>query len=198
MRTIKTKIMMVLFLTIVFSIFTSGNLLAQQFKLDNSKSTLTVYGTSSLHDWEEKAEKQSGSMSILLSEEGNLTISSLAVSVEAESLKSHKSGMDKNTYKALKTDKYKSIDFKMVSVKQIKDLGNSSYQVTVSGKLTITGNTKTIDLPFKMNVSANSVTLEGETTFNMSEYGVEPPTALFGTVTTGDQLKIKFKSILTK
>lgn len=198
MRTIKTKIMMVLFLTIFFSILSSGNLLAQQFKLDNSKSALTVHGTSSLHDWEEKAEKQSGSMSILLSEEGNLTISSLAVSVEAESLKSHKSGMDKNTYKALKTDKYKSIDFKMVSVKQIKDLGNSSFQVTVSGKLTITGTTKTIDLPLKMNVSTNMVTLEGETTFNMSEYGIEPPTALFGTITTGDQIKIKFKSILTK
>jgi len=196
MRTIKTKIMMALFLSIVFSIFTSGNLQAQQFKLDNSKSALTVYGTSSLHDWEEKAEKQSGS--ILLSNEGSLTISSLAVSIEAEGLKSHKSGMDKNTYKALKTDKYKSIDFKMVSVKQIKDLGNSAYQVTVSGKLTITGVSKTIDLPFKMNVSANTVTLEGETTFNMSEYGIEPPTALFGTVTTGDQLKIKFKSILTK
>ena len=186
---------MALLLAVAMTIFINKTLFSQQFSIDNSKSNLTIYGTSSLHDWDEKAERQSGS--IQLSNEESLTINNLNVSVEAESLKSHKSGMDKNTYKALKTDKYKSIDFKMVSLKQIKDLGNSTYQVTVSGKLTITGVTKTIDLSFKMKISSSMVTLEGETTFNMSEYGIDPPTALFGTITTGDEITIKFKSILT-
>ena len=54
------------------------------------------------------------------------------------------------------------------------------------------------DLFFKMKVAPNMVSLEGEKTFNMTDYGIEPPTALFGTITTGDEVTIKFKSILTK
>lgn len=195
MRTIKRNNMMALFLTIIISIFYSENILAQQFKLDNVKSTLTIYGTSSLHDWDIRAEKQSGAIELLIKE--NVTINNLDVSIETESLKSYKSSMDKNTYNALKSDKYKFITFKLVQVKQIEDLGNSVYQVTVSGKLTITDVSKTTNLSFKMGVSDNKITLEGEKTFNMSEYGIEPPTALLGTIKTGDQITIKFKSILT-
>lgn len=203
MRTIKNTSMMrfknrskMAFLVIFISIFTTSNLVAQQFKLDNSKSNLSVFGTSSLHDWEEVAEEQSGSIQLVT--EGGLTIANLDVSVVAESLKSGKSGMDKNTYKALKTNKYKSITFNLVTSKKVIDLGNSMYQVTVSGKLSVAGTTKTTDLSFKMKVSGNTVTLEGEKTFNMTDYGIEPPTALFGTITTGDEITIKFKTILTK
>ncbi|HZW63593.1 MAG TPA: YceI family protein [Flavobacteriaceae bacterium] len=195
MRTIKFKKMMPLILTVIISIFYSENILAQQFKLDNAKSALTVYGTSSLHDWEIKAQKQSGI--VALQKEENLTLTQLEVSIEAESLKSYKTAMDKNTYKALKTDQHKFITFKLVQVKKMEDLGNSVYRVTASGKLTIAGVAKTTDLTFKMQMSSNAVTLEGEKTFNMTEYDIKPPTALLGTVKTGDQITIKFKTILT-
>lgn len=193
MRTIKLN--GVLIITILMVIFASHNLFAQQFNLNNSKSTMSIFGTSSLHDWEEVIEEQSGS--IQLSTEGEMAIVNLNVSVVAESIKSDKSAMDKNTYKALKTDTYKSITFKMTDFKNMTDLGNSEYQVTVSGKLSISGVTKTIDLTFKMKTTANAVTLEGEKSLNMKDYGIEPPKALFGTITTGEKVTIKFKSILT-
>src|SRR5690606_28800442 len=68
---------------------------AQSFKLDNGQSKLTVTGTSSLHDWEEVAEQKSGTIVLDLGAE-TPTIQSLSLAVEAESLKSGKSGMDKN------------------------------------------------------------------------------------------------------
>src|SRR5690554_2123227 len=76
---------------------------AQEYSLNNATSELTVFGTSNLHDWDVKAEKQSGKLA--LDRSGQLQIKLLQVSVETESLKSGKSGMDKNTYKALKTNK---------------------------------------------------------------------------------------------
>lgn len=194
MRTIKLNWMMRI-ISILMVIFASQNLLAQQFNLNNSKSTMSIFGTSSLHDWEEVIEEQSGT--IKLSTEEEIAIVNLNVSVVAESIKSEKSAMDKNTYKALKTDTYKNITFKMTQSKNITDLGNSEYQVTVSGKLSISGVTKMVDLGFKMKTTTNTVTLEGETSLNMKDYGIEPPKALFGTITTGEKVTIKFKSILT-
>lgn len=194
MRTQKQKKMIVL-LTILSVVFTGQNLLAQQFNLNNSKSEMTIYGTSNLHDWEEVVEEQSGSIQLIT--EGQMDITKLNVSIVAESIKSHKSAMDKNTYKALNTNTYKTITFKMDENKKITDLGNSLYQVTVSGNLSVAGVTNTIDLLFKMKVASNMVTLEGEKTFSMTDYGIEPPKALFGTITTGDEVTIKFKSILT-
>ena len=192
MRTKRKNGLMVL-LAITTVIITGQSILAQQFNLNNATSDISIFGTSSLHDWEEVVEKQSGSIQLVT--EGQMDITNLNVTIEAESIKSHKSGMDKNTYKALNTKEYKTITFKMVEAKKILDMGNSSYQVTVSGKLSIAGVTKTKDLSFKMKVESTTVALEGETTFNMTDFGIEPPTALFGTITTGDEITIKFKSI---
>lgn len=183
------------FFTMLTVIFTSQNLLAQEFQLNNSKSKMSIFGTSSLHDWEETVEEQSGK--IQLSNQGTLTITNLNVSIVAESLKSGKSAMDKNTYKALDTKNHKNITFKMKESKKVTALGNDNYQVTVSGVMTISGVSKPIDLSFKMTVAAESVTLEGEKSFNMKDYGIEPPKALLGTITTGEVVRIKFKSILT-
>ncbi|WP_223034107.1 YceI family protein [Hanstruepera marina] len=194
MRTIKQNRMMRLF-TILIVIFTSQNVLAQQFNLNNGKSSMSIFGTSSLHDWEETVEEQSGT--IKLNTEGQISITALNISIVAESIKSGKSAMDKNTYKALDTKNHKYITFKMYESKKIIDLGNSEYQVIVSGKLSVSGVTKTVDLSFKMKVTADTVTLEGEKTFNMKDYGIEPPKALLGTITTGEDVTIKFKSILT-
>lgn len=183
------------FLTILTVIFASPNLLAQEFNLNNAKSSMSIFGTSSLHDWEEKVEEQSGK--IELNTDGEVNITSLNVSILAESIKSGKSAMDKNTYKALDTKNHKNITFKMNQSKKMMDLGNSEYQVTVSGKLSVSGVTKTVDLSLKMKVAQNTVTLEGEKTIDMKDFGIEPPKALLGTITTGKDVTIKFKLILT-
>jgi polyisoprenoid-binding protein YceI len=61
------------------------------------------------------------------------------------------------------------------------------------GNLTISGVTKQVQLTFKATVDGTKVTLTGETELKMTTYNVEPPTALLGTVKTGDALTIKYK-----
>ena len=121
-----------------------------------------VTGTSTLHDWEEVAEQKSGS--ITLDNTGELPkINALKFTVEAESLKSGKGAMDKNTYKALETKKYKQIVFELKSVKSVSPITATSdrYKVVATGNLTIAGSTNTIDLPFNLTIKGDSVLLEG-------------------------------------
>lgn len=170
--------------------------IAQEYKVANGSSTLIVEGTSNLHDWEIKAENQSGSISFTDADKAE--IDKLSFSVEAESLKSGKSGMDKNTYKALNTKKYKQIKFSLVKVKDAKTRGNDEYEVNMEGDLTIAGVTKRIVLPVQMQIKANTVKLNGSKKIKMTDYNIEPPKALFGTITTGDEVTIKIATTLTK
>ncbi|CDF78855.1 YceI family protein [Formosa agariphila KMM 3901] len=168
---------------------------AQTYSLNNDSSKLSVLGTSSIHDWEVTAEQQSGSI-VLENANETLSISALDIKVIAESLKSGKSGMDKNTYKALNTKKFNSIDFKLTKVNSITPNGSGVYKVKSTGDLSIAGTTNPIQLDFTLTLTDNSAKLTGSYTFKMTQFKIDPPTAMFGTITTGDELKIEFNTVL--
>lgn len=181
---------------IVLLTFMTQSILAQEFNLNNETSQLIVSGTSSLHDWHVDAEQQKGLIVLELSKQ--FKIEKLTLEVTAKSLKSGKGGMDKNTYKALKTDNFKYITFKLSEMKEATALENGNYKVKASGDLTVAGVTKKISLEFNVNVTPNKVTLKGEKSLKMTDYGIDPPKALLGTITTGDEITITFNTVLNK
>ena len=178
----------------VMFLLISNKIYSQEYTLNTQKSSLIVFGTSNVHDWEIETENPKGS--ILLDVTGKFQIQNLKIVVQAESLKSGKRGMDKNTYKALNTDKFKTIEFQLVNADEITDVGNGNFKVKSKGDLIISGVTKRISLDFTLNLLNNTVSLVGEKTIKMTDYGIEPPKALFGTIKTGDEVKIKFNTVL--
>ncbi|NRD20486.1 YceI family protein [Winogradskyella eckloniae] len=183
-------------LIIMSSLFSTQITYSQNFTLSNSNSVLEVHGTSSLHDWHLDTEKQSGTL--VISNTEDLAIESLSISIEAESLKSGKSSMDNNTYEALNTDDYKTLDYKLTSVSSVEKLTDTSFKVTIVGDMTIAGVTKSLAISLSVKLDGSKVSLEGEKSFKMTDFGVDPPKALLGTIKTGDEIKIIFKSIFNK
>jgi hypothetical protein len=82
---------------------------AQKTYTLDAKPQLKIIGTSNIHDWDMISETASGNLVAVVENNKLTTIKSLVVELQAESLKSEKSGLDKNAYKALKTDKFKII-----------------------------------------------------------------------------------------
>src|SRR5690606_37029470 len=101
----------------------------------STATTTVIKGTSTLHDWDMKSATGQTQATFTV-ENGEITgITALTFTVGAETLKSSKSGLDKNAYKALNTGKHKTIIYKMTSGTVAKS-GNA-YTIKTNGTLTI-------------------------------------------------------------
>lgn len=161
---------------------------AQQFKSNKSESSMTISGTSTLHDWESVVEEFTATCKM----DGD-KMQSAAFRAEVTSIKSGTNAMDQNTYKAMNSEKFPNISF--VS-KSIKSDGN---YIIVSGALTIAGETKSINLKLKREQwTAESLNVSGDYTLKMTDYGIDPPRAMLGTIRTGDEVTITFDITLYK
>ncbi|MCK6692864.1 MAG: YceI family protein [Thermoanaerobaculia bacterium] len=180
------KSYLVLLLVCVFSWANAqGNYRSSQF-------TMTIKGSSNLHDWESTAKeaRANGAVSI---ENGELkAISSLTVEVPVKSIKSPKGNiMDNKTYDALKAKSNPTIIFKLEKINSLVKKGDA-YDISATGNLTIAGVTNKIDLQVKGKVNGDATTFSGSKKLKMTDYKIDPPTALFGTMTTGNDIEVVF------
>jgi len=164
----------------------------QQLTVNESNTKLSIDGTSTVHDWTIVAEKFDGQADVKIENNALQNINSLSFNVPVKSLKSGKSPMDDNTYEALKADDHPVIKYQFRSMDNVSVDGNITTMST-KGALTIGGVTKIVNMNVKADAS-NGIAFSGDITFKMSVFEIDPPTAVFGTIKTGDEVTIKFNA----
>jgi hypothetical protein len=178
MQFIKSISLIALIIGICFSGFSQ-----QEYRIDG-KPQLKVSGTSTLHDWDMISEQASGNAKLTVSSGAVSNIQAANFSMQAESIKSGKRQMDTNAYKALLTDKHKQIRFEM---KEAKKEGNKWL---ISGTLDLAGMKKPVTFTADTQVNGTAVTITSVTSFKLTAFGIEPPTAMLGTIKTGDEVTL--------
>jgi len=168
-------------------------LIAQkQFVLFEGESKIVVQGTSSLHDWDMDMEKMTGRVKILDTEASIESFNDIFFEGKASELKSHSSIMDKKAHDALKADRYPGISFKMTSVQNIESVGEK-FTVNITGVISVAGKSKSIVVRVTgIYKNSNSISATGSINMRMTDFGVIPPTAIMGTLKTGDEITVKF------
>jgi hypothetical protein len=171
------------------------------------ESHVQIDGTSNLHDWSIKGTVIDGYIDVNETCRFNLAMEKLPdlgkvkvslkthVEIPVKSLKSGHSGMDDNTYKALKSRQYPKIiyDMEKVSVKTMPKPPNLIAEFDTVGRLSIAGVTRTLNMPVTVKaLEDQQFEISGTTTIKMTDFGVTPPTAIFGLLRTGDQITIHF------
>ena len=157
-----------------------------QTKVTSKSVAVEISGTSTMHDWTMKGTGGTCSVDFKFDAAGNITeASNMTFSLPVSTLKSGKSAMDKNAYKALKSDKNPNISAKFSAGSVSNNAINSKTALTIAGK--------TLEVPIVANVksSANTVTVTTEKKINMEEWGAEPPSFMMGAVKTGKDVTVK-------
>lgn len=170
---------------------------AQKLQLKAESSEISITGTSTLHDWEITSESQRGSLVLDMEAADASSLTNLQLAVRVKGLKSGKENMDRNTYKALRADEFTDILFRCNRVVTTRAVGagTSGTQVVLHGDLTITGQTRSVAIPCELTREGKHIRLKGTYPMQMTQFGIEPPTALLGTIKTGDQIEIVFNTL---
>jgi polyisoprenoid-binding protein YceI len=187
------KARQLLIVTVALLFFQVNNLVAQTFKVKTFK--MSVNGTSSMHDWESQVEKLECKSSFKI--DGNVLadIKEAVVKIPVQSIKSPKGKiMDNKTYEAFNYEKYPAIVFTLAS----KKINTSNLTAELKGSLTMAGTTKQIDLLVTYKVlPGGDLQINGSKKIKMTEYKMEPPTAMMGAIKVGDEVVIKFDIVLS-
>lgn len=158
---------------------------AQTLKL-NSSSVMYIHGTSTVHDWTSIVEDLNATA--VIEANGELkNIKSLKTKIRVESIESGKGKMNSLTYEALKSEEHPYVIFQLDNIKSIQ----SGY-ITASGKVTIAGVTRNISVKGKYSLSGNKLKISGKEDINMTEFNIEPPTAMFGAIVVGEVVTIEY------
>ena len=190
MKTIKSLLVTLLFLI--------GNHLFAQTNYALAKNyKVTINGGSNLHDWEETAEKVVGSGLVTWNSNGTFDLNSLKIVAAVNSIKSSEGAtMNGKTYKALKSESHPAITFTLTSPLRSVQNGNT---VSAAGDLNIAGKSNPVTLRVKVAASPNgNITVEGAEPLKMTDFGIDPPTALFGALKVSNDVTIHFQSTFIK
>ena len=179
------KILKIATALVLFGTIFNAN--AQKNYILDAKTSFAVAGTSTLHDWEMKSGSKQGTAGLTVTDNKLTAINSLKINLLAETLKSEKTKMDKIAYETLKTDKNKSITYVLKSAEKVND---NTWNLT--GTYTIAGVSKDHKTEVKTSVTNGIVNIQGSDKITFKEFGMKSPTAMLGTIKTGEDLTIKF------
>lgn len=200
-----------LFISIALVVlFSLSNIFAQADSKEDynivNTSKITVKGTSTLHDWKAEAKVIKGNLTVIKGNDdanaiANLgDLSGMKVVVPVKELKSGESGMDDKMDDALKADDNPNITYTLNKVDSLtyKDSSKQAFTINTYGTLNVAGKSKNIEMKVNGKIDANNIVFTGEKKLLMTDFGVDPPTAFFGVMKSGNQITIVYNVVLAK
>lgn len=188
MKTINILLIAALGIAIPLSNVTAQTFTAKAYKL-------TVKGTSTMHDWESTVEKLDLKGSFVLQDNSLADVRDVVVQIPVKAIKSSKGKiMDTKTWEAFDSEKNPTIKFVLTN-KQIDATKNT---LTATGNLTMAGVTKPVELRAAYKVlPGGNLLITGTRTLRMTDFKMDPPTAMMGTIKVADEVVVNFEMTLT-
>ena len=162
-------------------------------------SEVTIEGTSSMHAFHCKTNKIMAYVDVDPGYTKDLTkiarpIASVKVNIVVRTLTCGNSQMDKNMYSTLDADKNPIIKYTMSGYDILDGSAKpAAFVAKTTGTLTISGQEKVINMKINAErLSDGKATAQGEEDVLMTDFGIKPPSFMFGTLKVGNEIKVKF------
>jgi polyisoprenoid-binding protein YceI len=173
---------------------------ANQVLVLQPQSRLWIDGSSSIRSFSCKAGEVSAvveatgpnAISQLLT--GDKDVKTVHVTVPAERLDCGNGTMNEHMRKAIKLSEHKSIEFRLADYDIARNADGVSG--TINGTLLLGGVTKPITLKAEGKPEGGMLHVTGSYDLDMTEYGVKPPTVMFGRIKVGKTVKVNYDLLL--
>lgn len=175
--------------------------------VEEPASEVAVIGSANVTDWEARSQNVQGQVEVSqdfwregrLSPVEDLTDTEanprVKVEIPASSLRSvsQSDGMDKNMHKYLKTEQHPMITYDLTLAQA--DSVEREFELQAQGELSVAGTTKEVSFPTSVSLHEDEeyLTVEGEVDTTMTNFNIDPPTAMFGSIWAHDEITLAFR-----
>ena len=171
--------------SILFSVAIGAQLAFAPLSLSKT-SKVWVDGTSNVRSFSCAAATIQADVAGETTGEPGSAVKSATLVIPVASLDCKNGTMNEHMRKALKAEKNPQIKWRMTSYRV------DGATVTIQGFLTIAGKENAIELKGAGSADNGVLRFKGTKQFKMTEYGVKPPTMMFGTMRVGDAVTVGF------
>lgn len=176
---------------LALAVFLAGVAAADRL-IPTKGSLIRIEGTSTLHDWKMEGTTIDGTIAAPPLEQWKNDASDVSVTIPVTSIKSEHTKMDKLMAEALKAGANPTIRYELTSAALAES--GATLRLDTRGKLTIAGVTREVAMQVSgTRDSGGGYLLTGQVPIRMSDYGIKPPTAMMGTIKTGNDVKVTFR-----
>jgi polyisoprenoid-binding protein YceI len=163
------------------------------------ESRLWVDGTSTVRSFTCKAAEVDATVdgapnAVAQVTAGEKGVSAVRVRVETSKLDCGNGTMNDHMRKALKADANPVIDFQLSDYEVNR--GADGVTGTLNGTLSLGGVTKTIAIPATGKGEGGALRVTGSYPLKMTEFGLKPPTVMFGRIKVGETVKVNYDLLL--
>lgn len=120
----------------------------------------------------------------------------VTVDVPVRTLLSGEGGLDKNLWKALKSEDHPRIRYRLAGYTLVPAGSPDTLHVRAEGTLEVAGVQRPVPLEVVALRGADGVVLEGTASLRMSDFGVKPPRLMLGALRVGDRVAIRYHLVI--
>lgn len=189
----------ILTLTLIISVLLSFARLSEaqnsEMRLTLENHEMMIDGTSNIRDWDAQVKTINSNFVINefdMNDLSNLTadnFETLELSIPVEDVESGSGRLTRNMHKYLKGDDHPMITFNLTGIDSVTVNGNQAT-ITANGIINAAG----VDHQTSMTVDATfdngTITFAGTQPLLMTDFNIDPPTAVFGTIRARDEIDI--------
>jgi len=206
----KTRLLTALFFTALFvgGAAVNGTISAQIEYVPQDSSRLWIAGRSNVNQFECESREHRGEAIIFQTRTitgDTVTVdedaTKIMIEIDVEGIECGRSRMNRDLRNALKADDFPNITFVFNEIVTVSN-GTSnpnSVKLEVSGSLTVAGVTRGVNVDLTgYTLDNNRVRATGSKEIRMTDFGVEPPTAMLGLVKADNELTVHFDLIAAR
>lgn len=156
---------------------------------------MKIDGTSNVRDWDANVNVINGELTLNEFDIANFTeltpdhFQTLTLRMPVKDIKSDSGRLTSNMQEYLKKDEHPNITFTLNSIENI-EVNGSSATITANGTIGVAGVEKSTTMTVNASLNGETITFSGEQDLLMTDFGIEPPTAVFGSIRARDEIKI--------
>jgi polyisoprenoid-binding protein YceI len=159
------------------------------------ESFIRIEGSSNVNEFTCMSDSVKGHARVSSNNDGTEE-THVEVAVPVKGLDCGKRQMNRDMYRTLKADDHPDIQFRLIQayVVGVAPGDGNSYLIRVEGELTVAGSKKFVVFDAMGEMKAdNKYSIRGKKDILMTDFGLEPPSALLGLVKARDELVVHFE-----